>query len=453
MFTRRAIAAVALVVSCLTATAAFAQGGSPVRRPYRGLFGAPVSPDSPHSLVLSGSLFVAYDDNVIAGIAARQTSTPWLGRKGTYQGANVALSYGFAKPGDRFDFRGQLRGGLNYYHRGQTSRVLPSNQGNVTLSGRLTRTLRFAARQSVSYASAYSPGLTPRPGDDVDQDIGIPDDDALDLFELQALRTASTVSLSQSLGRNASMRGSYHFRSLYLLDDDEAADSRFHDYGTHGGSFAIGYTRPITRHAGLQLGYNLRASDRRSGTGEPRIMHNVDAGVNYSRALSFSRRTTFAFGTGSAIAVNDRVNVPDADPATRVRLTGNATLVHEIGRTWTAQLVYSRGYRTRDGFDGLYFTDAVRAGVGGLVTRRLSFNAAAHWADSSIERYGGARHRGYSASAQAHYGLNRFMALYARYVYYHYRFSDDIVLDDRFPRQLDRHGVRVGLTASVPLLR
>lgn len=452
MLTRRAIPAVALVVSCLTAAPAFAQG-SAVRRPYRGLFGAPVSPDSPHSLVLSGSLFAAYDDNVIAGIAARQTSTPWLGRKGTYQGANVALSYGFAKPGDRVDFRGQLRGGLNYYHRGQASRVLPSNQGTVSLSGRLTRTLRFAARQSVSYASAYSPSLTPRPGDDVDQDIGIPDDDALDLFELQALRTASTVSLSQSLGRSASMTGSYHFRSLYVLDEDEAVNSRFHDYATHGGSFGIGYARPITRHAALQLGYNLRASDRRSGTGEPRIMHNVDAGVNYSRALSFSRRTSFSFGTGSAIAVNDRLNVPNADPATRVRLTGSATLVHEIGRSWTAQLAYSRGYRTRDGFEGLYFTDAVRAGVGGLVTRRLSFNAAANWADSSIERYGGARHRGYSANAQAQYALNGFVALYARYIYYHYRFSDDIVLDERFPRQLDRHGVRVGLTASVPLLR
>ena len=44
-----------------------------------------------------------------------------------------------------------------------------------------------------------------------------------------------------------------------------------------------------------------------------------------------------------------------------------------MGRTWTAGLNYSRGYRTIDGFDGLYFTDAINANVNGLVTRRLSF--------------------------------------------------------------------------------
>lgn len=455
MFTRRAIAAVALVVSCLTATTAFAQeaGDAGVRRPFRGLFGAPAAPDSPHSLVLSGSLFAAYDDNVLAGLTNRSTSTPWLQRSGAYQGANVGLNYTFARSGERVDFQGHLGTRVNYYRRGSQSGVLPANQADVTFSGRITRSLTFSARQSASYTSNYNPSLTPRTGEEIGHDIGLADDDALDLFEQRALRLSTTVSLSQALGRYTSMSGAYHYRTVEIFEDEETANSPFRDYGSHAGSFNIRHSRPLTRNATLQLGYAIRVSDQRANTGEPRVMHNVNAGVNYSRALSFSRRTFFGFGTGSAIAVNDRVDIPDSDPRTRVRLTGNAALVHQMGRTWAAQIAYSRGFRTRDGFDGLYFTDAVRASLGGLVTRRLSFNAAAFWADSSIDGQGGGNHKGYSANAQAQYGLSRFAALYARYAYYHYSYSDTVQIDPRLPRQLDRHGVRVGLTASVPLIR
>jgi hypothetical protein len=211
------------------------------------------------------------------------------------------------------------------------------------------------------------------------------------------------------------------------------------------------HSRPVSRNASLQLGYGLRVSDRRRGTGEPQMMHNVDAGINYGRAISFSRRTSFSFGTGSAVTVSERSALPDGDPRTRIRLTGNAALRHEIGRTWSAQITYSRGFRTQDGFDGLYFTDAINAGIGGLITRRLSFAAAAAWADSSIDNRGG--HRGQSASAQLHYALTSFAALYARYAYYHYRYTDNVPLDPRVPRRVDRHGVRIGVTASVPLIR
>jgi hypothetical protein len=81
----------------------------------------------------------------------------------------------------------------------------------------------------------------------------------------------------------------------------------------------------------------------RDRSGRPRVLHNVQAGINYGRPLSISRRTSFSFSTGSAIAVRDDLSNPDAAPATTARLTGNASLTHELGRTWTARATYRRG--------------------------------------------------------------------------------------------------------------
>ena len=130
-----------------------------------------------------------------------------------------------------------------------------------------------------------------------------------------------------------------------------------------------------------------------------------------------------------------------------------ANLVHELGRTWTAQLSYARALVSRDGFGELYFTDGLTATVGGLVSRRLSVNASALWSLSTLDRPGQNRHTNVSAAAQANYALTQYLAVYARYLYYQYEYDDDIPLDARFARGLERQGVRVGLTTSIPLIR
>ncbi len=125
--------------------------------------------------------------------------------------------------------------------------------------------------------------------------------------------------------------------------------------------------------------------------------------------------------------------------------------------SWAApgprRLVTHRGFRTQAGFDELYFTDAVVAHLGGLISRRLSFSATGSWAMSSVGDVDSKNQRDQSASAQLNYGLTRMLALYAQYNYYFYRYDESVALDNRFPRNLDRHGVRVGLTTSIPLLR
>lgn len=455
MFTKWAIvAAAALTVMSVDAASVHAQSpeAPEIRRPYRGLFGGPSSPKGPHSLILSGSAYAAYDDNVYEALADRRVGSPWFQESGTYQGLSAGLNYAFQVDGERFDFRAQTGAQVTYFIHEEESDALPAYQGNVEMGARLTQSLSLGVRQNVGYSSVYASTLAPRLDEDFGAEIGVPDDPDLGLFQQRALYSATRVNLSQTFGRYASLGVSYHLRNRTSLES-EVEESPLRDYVSHTATAGFQYARPMTRNATLRLGYGIRWSDRKRISGEPELMHNIDAGVDYSRALSFSRRTFFTFGTGSAITVSDEVPATDSGQRVRAWLLGNAALVHEIGRTWTADLRYSRGFRTREGFDQLYFTDALTASIGGLVSRRLSLSASATWAESSLDYDASRQHSNQYAVAQAQYGLTSFLAAYARYVYVKYRFDENIALDPRFPRQLDRHGVRVGLTTSVPLIR
>lgn len=456
MFTKGVIAvAAALSVTSVTTAGVYAQSPEPpeVRRPYRGLFGGPPDPNSPHSLSLTGSVFGAYDDNVTEALT-NESGAPWLQDSGTYWGANVGLNYLFSLPGQRVDFSGRVGGQLQYFDSENRSDLLPGAQADVALTYRVTSSLSFNARQSAAYSSAYGSSLYPLPDESLGHDVSQPVDFDYALFEMRGVRSTTRVGLSQAIGQYASVSGSYQLRNHMVLDEEVVDDSQFHDYTTQYASAGFHYARPVSRYATMNLGYGVRWNDGRSQTGEPEIMHNVIAGVDYGRALSFSRRTSFTFGTGSAITVSEPVvDSDDSGLRTRGYLIGNVALVHELGRTWTAGVAYSRGLRARDGFQNLYLTDAVTASLGGLVSRRLQFSAGASWANSTYQDGSSNGNRGVSASARATYGLTSFAGLYAQYIYYRYRYDEEIPVDPRYPRRLDRHGVRVGLTTSIPLIR
>ena len=452
-----AVCAAVLALALPPATAAQTNEPAPaeVRRPYRGIFGGASNPNAPQSLTFSASVFGAYDDNVLAGLAEGQVRNSWLQRSGTYWGTSAGLDYTLSKPGERFSFGLSSSAQAQYRDSGE-GQVNPYYSGSAYMNARITRSTTLGLRQSLSYAPNYAVLLSPIDSDDFGHEIALPADPDLELFPLQTLRTASSVTLSQQFGRNTTLSGSYNFRTIETEeqeDPDQAQQSRLRDYSAHTATLNFLHTRRMTSHAQLVLGYGVRMSDSGGGNGQPPMMHNVNAGVNYSRALSFSRRTSLSFGTGSAVVMSDNLQDPLRPSRTRVRLLANANLVHEMGRTWTAELAYVRGLQSRDGFGELYFSDAVSTTVQGLVSRRLSVSSSAAWSVSTLDRPGRGGHNSLSASAQATYALTPYLGLYTRYVYYQYDYGDDIPLDTRFARALDRQGVRVGLTTSIPLIR
>ena len=91
--------------------------------------------------------------------------------------------------------------------------------------------------------------------------------------------------------------------------------------------------------------------------------------MDYNKALSFSRRTTLTFSTGTA-AVNSGRD-------TSFNLTGTARLNHEIGRTWTASAGYSRSVQFVDLLLVPVLYDSLDASIIGLLNRRVEVQAGA----------------------------------------------------------------------------
>jgi hypothetical protein len=420
-----------------------------VRRPYRGIFGGSADPDSPQSLTLSASAFGAYDENVFAALTGRRRAADRrLQHSGAYSGAHAALTYSFSRSGRRASVGAIGSAQANYYRFGEVNAVTPHYHGGVNGRLSLGRSTNLNGSQRVVLSENHRLLFFPLLSgshliDSDDEDGAVAADPDLELFQQRSLRHTTNVSLSHQLGRRSSLDVGYR---RYYIDFIEGHRP---DFRTQGAS--VSFDHRLTSHATLTLGYAYR--DGRSAADRRRAVHNVNLGLNYSRALSLSRRTRLGFSTGSAMVASENVGAAELDPRTRVRLIGNASLVHELGRTWTAQVAYRRALIFREGFGEPFFTDGVIGSIGGLPSRRLQLSALAGWSVSSLNRAGRTRHDATWASAHARYALNRYLAAYVRYVYYAFDFGADVPLDPDFPRTLDRQGVRVGVMTSVPLIR
>src|SRR6185436_13490245 len=181
----------------------------------------------------------------------------------------------------------------------------------------------------------------------------------------------STLGVTHRLSRRTRLNLNYVFRN-------SQASAYSFDSNQHSGKGSLRYD--MAKGLGMEVGYGLRRTYY--STREPVDSHDIRAGLLYNRALSVSRRTTVSFGSGTA-ATSTRFG------KTTFRATGDAALSHEIGRSWTANVNYSRGVRFIDTLDEPVFGDAVSATVGGLLSRRLQFTSTTHGAmgDMNGARY------------------------------------------------------------------
>ena len=121
----------------------------------------------------------------------------------------------------------------------------------------------------------------------------------------------------------------------------------------------------------MRLGYKEQVSHYPSpiGSSNRYTYRLIDAGVNYARPLSISRRTTMSISTGSAAYANTT--------ETFYTLTASASLHHEINRTWVASVVYQRGLSVVVGFPEPFFSDAVTATIQGRLARQVTLVGSA----------------------------------------------------------------------------
>jgi hypothetical protein len=410
-----------------------------VRRPFRGIFGAPPDPSSKQSLIASASLFAAYDDDVFAAQGA--SALTGVRQDGVYGGMTAGLAY--SRHVDRASVGLSTDVGVNKY---KEHNPLATYRVRADVGAQLARRTSF----SVSGAAVYSPEFRLGVFTSPLSQTGLQDPFSnvladFDVYSLAALRTSAGVGLTQTIGRRASIDGSYSLSNVDYIDDAFNYRSEF---------AGLRFTQRLTRNMNARLGYGYTTAQYSHRAGlQPQHIHHIDAGIDYGRALSISRRTRVSFSTGSAILSNNGEAALGENLGFSYYLSGTAGLIHEMGRTWKAQLAYRRGIDVHEGFAQPFLSNALNAGLNGLLSRRLSLGVGTDYVTGDVGLKNGVHYNSLSANAILQYALSDKLAIYGSYVYYKYDFDRVAALDPRLPRALDRQGVRVGLSTSIPVIR
>lgn len=444
MFRPFAIAVAALFP--LWAATAWAQP-APARpdRPYRGLFQQGAPPEPGHLLAASGIALTGYDDNLRA--EARGTSAGSGG--GGVGGRNNALrgSVSTAMGGMTYTFVGESL--QLWLTGGGVARYYPSLDDKFSSYTNAAGTLAYAASPwkgmtaSMHLGASYRPYffdssfLFPGALDLGDPPLG---SEEVPYVTNSFLIHNERIALAQRISRRTSVHATYGYRGT---DRENKSDHAFARQ-SYGGAL----THQLRRDVGLRAGYTLRETRYSSGRILP--IHVIDVGANFNRTLSFSRRTTLSFGTGTTAMEREEDGVEEL----RFRIMGQALLTHEFGRTWTLYSQYHRGVLSSEVWDEPAEAEGVVVGLTGFLTRRLQMNLSARGVLGKVGLGEDAPgFDGLHGVAQFGYALNRYANLTFVYAYYQHNFEDGTPLRVDLPSTVGRQSVRVGVTLWAPVFQ
>ena len=154
------------------------------------------------------------------------------------------------------------------------------------------------------------------------------------------------------------------------------------DYGDQQSNYAAQtiqgrLTYQISKSLGAYGGYGRTRTDyedeRLDGGYGGRT---IDAGVSFGEALSLTRRTSLSFAAG--------VSGINYLGETSYVFTGNVTLGHELGRSWTLSAGARRDASFYQTFGDPVISTSASGGVSGLLSRRIQVGAQAGWSTGTV---------------------------------------------------------------------
>ena len=426
----RIFAAFIVVVSALgVVPAADAQWRS--ERPYRGLFAGDIG-ETEHLLTASGSVGTGWDSNLAADILNRDVRTSDITRefRGSVSTGSAALSYSLNKNTVSL---GATAGTTVRYYPSLSDQFIRREYGSIGAAAVLGA--GFTADGSAIYQPynlrALMPSLFEPPfGDPAIVDVDFPA--SLEHY----FGYSGGLGYSRQLTRRQTFSMSYGYRGR----EPVGLTDRFHRHNA-----AADLTYAVSNGLNLRMGYGYSVARY----GERQFEgHVINAGVNYNRALSFSRRTVLSFGTGSTASRRSR------NDSLRFRLNGSARLSHELGRTWNATVSYQRGLQFLETWPEPVFSDSAVAGVGGLINRRVRAQVSAQWLQGSgFFNSDGNRLETYGGGAVVSVDMTRYITTGVTYAYYLHDFADRVSLAPGFPTKFERQTIRAYVSMWVPLFQ
>jgi opacity protein-like surface antigen len=409
-------------------------------RPYRGLFGSGLG-ESEQSLVANASLAAGYDDNILA----RGVRNPRSERRGTFGSGTVGVNYAFDR--DRVHL-GASAGSATRYYPSLPRQFISTENASVGGSLRILNSPAVTITQTAAYHPYNFRSFLLQPfGEPSIGQIEAPD---LDLWTTPSHFLVYTGGVG--LNQRVSPRGTFDLHYDYRLRQS-TGDSRERLTRSAG----AGYRHNLTKGLALRLGYGYRVGHY-SPSSRRVENHTIDLGFDYSRSLSFSRRTTVSFGTGTTSVARAgsstdlETSETNSHERTRFHATGNVNLTQEIGRTWAATAQYFRGMRFADTMDEPVFGDSAALGFGGLLSRRLQFQSSARalFRGRALNENRN-RFDIYLGTAGLSYALTRLVSLSLNYSYYRYKFESNVPFPQDIASDIGRQSVRVSVNLWAPL--
>ena len=433
----------AACASALLLVSAVASGqGVDSARPVEGVFGG-VNPDQGgrQTLAVSASASSGYENNAFEPGTTNAQPTSIYDSTGGRQSANAALTYGWHRESVQV---GANAGAAMSYYSQQHQLETTNRSGSIGVAGDVGRRVHMFANQAATCAPARLQGVFPSSQDAVPgymPGTGL----GLELDDLNSCAYDSAGTLTYGLGR----RSSIDFAgSMRYTEFDEVGYEPLHTY-----SAGVHFARNVSRTMKLRLGYTRRSGEYLAAAGDSAtaITHDLDIGVDYQRALSFSRRTRLTFSSGSTIVDN---SVSPTKRDRHLAVTGALGVSHELGRSWRAQGGFTRGVSFVDGFAGPVFSNGITASLSGLFTRRIDFNASVGGSFGNIaDAHAGQDFSTYFSTSRVRYALNRTWAAFGEYTFLYSDVGTQPIAIYGSSSPLQRNAVRVGLTLWIPVLK
>jgi hypothetical protein len=197
----------------------------------------------------------------------------------------------------------------------------------------------------------------------------------------------------------------------------------------------------------LRLGYRLTKATYDPENRKFLKTQDIDAGLDYQRALPFSPRTMLTASTGSSM-------IEDRERRT-FRILGDVGVTRTLSPSWLARLNFSRPVQILEGMATPLVSTAVALNVIGDLGRRHRMLAVVGYSTGrvSLSFSNTTAVEGYSAGFLWRTQLTRRIAVNAEIFDSRTLFGSEIAQLSSVPRDAEMRGGRVFLSYSRPILR
>jgi opacity protein-like surface antigen len=335
------------------------------------------------------------------------------------------------------------------YYPEQSALSASSYGAGAGLSYQMSRRTRVSLNQNFAYQPTYQFGnLFPSLEGEPVLGQGVPSNLDAAVSRRASWITNSNVGLDRELGRLSSLTLQYGYSQQRFTEnplDENGNPITAGDLTSQQAS--IRFRRRFTRYMSLRLGYEYIHGVYPFPVDTKVENHNIDVGVDYARTLSFSRKTSFSFSTGSSIVQTSQLG-------RTFRVTGNAYLSHEFTRDWQGQLSYLRDVGFFGNFGTPIFSDSVSFRLRGTVGDRMQLSLTTGYLSGQLGLMEGASaFHTFTGTASMIYALTQLVGLDVSYSYFDYNFEQNASLPPGLRPRFDRNSVRAGVTLWLPLIR